>query len=143
MERDASDSVEKYTDKDTNLPMYKCKMCKYKSFRVDHVKRHINTVHEKKKIVCECGASISPPVLNRHKTTSCPLKKSDAPKMNDGTVSGQCRFNYKVITSADGMCTITYDDIVINGIKMSLTPVAAAGNGVLQGKYYSFIQESV
>lgn len=133
--------MEIFIDKDTNIQKYKCLLCdskfkkKFTSLRSDHMKRHISTVHLNKKAVCECGARISPPVLNRHKRTSCPLKKRNASaserivQSSDGSVSGKCEFNYKIVTSADGMSTrITYDDIVLNGIKMKLVPVEVGAN---------------
>lgn len=63
--------------------IHHCKTCnKYKSERLDNVKRHIREVHLKKSILCECGTFVKQSVLNRHKQKHCKLREQ---KSIDGT----------------------------------------------------------
>lgn len=111
--------------------------CDFYSCRKDRVKRHIQDVHERKRAICECGAEITQSVLSRHRNESCPArgknkiknKKSKASNkpanvtnqpIND-VQTGKIEINYRMEQS-DGALVITHDDIIINGIKLSLVP---------------------
>lgn len=131
-------------DSDAVQNEVKCQLCNYKSFRPDHLRRHVLTVHDKTKVICECGAAISPPGLSRHRKI-CPSRKGRTMKevacngdsIRDGenvcdVKTGKIQSNYRVVTFNDGRCTITYDDIFIDGIKMSLVP---AGQSESNGNY--------
>lgn len=137
-------------DSDAVQNEVKCQLCSYKSFRPDHLRRHVLTVHDKTKVICECCAAISPPGLSRHRKI-CPSRKGRTMKevacngdniCDDGNVcdgenvcdvkTGKIQSNYRVVTFNDGRCTITYDDIFIDGIKMSLVP---AGQSESNGNY--------
>lgn len=45
--------------------------CSYKTNRPDNLKRHIDTVHEKIRETCECGASLCSTSIKRHKEKHC------------------------------------------------------------------------
>lgn len=129
--------------------MHQCSLCNYSSNRKDRVTRHIRDVHENKRVMCECGKKITASILQRHKTSSCSLRKNltKVSKKNgtktfenrneaDETRGAFC-CNY-TIKSAEGSTVIEHDDILINGIPMALVPRSMVENGIFrQGTYNS------
>lgn len=53
----------------------KCRYCLKSFSRTDNLKRHETQTCEKKKIKCECGLSIAPSSLLRHKESGACLKQ--------------------------------------------------------------------
>lgn len=136
-----------------SIKIYNCDKCTYKSIRLDRVNRHVSTVHNKKKALCECGKLISPSVLSRHKKESCSLrlnranfpKKTKANKHDEvkcGVETGTIQCKYQIHTSDDGLVTITHDKIMINGIQMTLVPVTQPECNAPQGTFSIIIQQT-
>lgn len=136
------------TNSELPKPMHQCSVCNYSSNRKDYVTRHIRDVHENKRVICECGKKITASILQRHKTSSCALrknftkssKKNETKTSENGNQSDETRgaicFNY-TITSAEGNMVIDHDDIIINGIPMALVPRSMVANGIFgQGTYH-------
>lgn len=53
--------------------MYKCEHCRYSSARLDFLRRHVQSVHQKIRIQCDkCHAFVSKAALQRHlKSSTC------------------------------------------------------------------------
>lgn len=111
--------------------------------RKDRVQRHLRQVHLKERAVCECGTLITASVLGRHQKESCTfyennphlLKTQDRErreassnlvqdKKDVDVKTGKVEFNYMIDTSDNGELIITHDEIIINGIQMTLVPNA-------------------
>lgn len=121
---------------------YQCEKCDYTSCRKDRVKRHLLGVHLSKKAPCECGTLITPSVLGRHQRESCTFYKNNPhllkkrgqkrrissdliqDKKDVDVKTGKFEFNYRIDTSDNGELVITHDEIIINGIQMTLVPSA-------------------
>lgn len=129
-----------------NDVIHQCTDCVYSSCRKKRVERHYRDVHQKQRKICECGASITTSVFSRHKKESCPLqgknlnkkkkrKMTEQPANELDVQNGKIEINYRMEKSADGVLVFSHDEIIINGIRMSLVPHELTNNENCEGKF--------
>lgn len=143
-----------YCELSMNNIKFKCseEHCNYETMRVDNLKRHIDTVHQKKREICECGVSLCPTSMKRHKKNHCSSLRNKTnevqstntdtvhshkrsvyfPAMNNGAAaSANNNESFKIrgkvvidveIESSNGCTSINHDPIRIDGYDLTVLP---------------------
>lgn len=125
--------------------------CEYQSPKLENVNRHIESVHEKKLLKCECGVQLKKTSMSRHKNQSCRLRSDlstltapaqEANKTATTTSTGIATtepsneienvqtYEIKVVTYKDGRIELVQDEIIIDDVPYILTPKIDEANNV-------------